>query len=135
MAFDVDVFREAHRPWSFSIGGRAFSARHVSALQVLRYEEQTRDAIQTMAKDAPRGARLHVMAVRHLLRLAFPWRPSYLVRGDPVKIIIALEPAARSEALKDFFACLQGTTATPLKKGKPPIPGTSSRGRTPLPSP
>lgn len=132
MAFDVDAFREAHRPWAFTYRGRAFPARHVSALLVLEYEDRVRRAAAVGKTNAGRGARLHLAALHILLRHAYPWRPTYLIRGDPVKIILGLEPAARAEALKDFFACLQGKPAIHLNgHTTPKTPGTRWPERIP----
>ncbi len=119
MAFDVDAFRAAHRPWSLTIQGRTFGARHVSAMQVQEYERRFSTA-------ATESARL--TAVTWLLRRAFPWRVSYLVRGDPVTLVLGLEPAARAEALMDFFACLR--TGTSPRNPQRPTSGTSSPTRT-----
>ena len=101
MAFDLRAFREAHRPWAFTTAdGRTFEALHVSAPVVQRYEDRV---------SAAKGDQRQMLAaIRWLLRHAFPWRFSYLLRGDPVKLVLALEPAARNEALADFFACLRG---------------------------
>lgn len=99
MAFDHKAFREAHRPWSFTTAdGRTFQARHVSAPQYERFDDRFNHGT----------AQERRMAVAWILRIAFPWRLSYLLRGDPVKILLAMEPAARKEALMDFFACLRG---------------------------
>jgi len=130
--FDVDAFRAAHQPWSFTVGGRTFGARHVSAVAVQRYEQMRVVA----GKDAKRQQR----ALRWLLRRAFPWRLSYRLRGDPVTLILGLEPAAQRAALIDFFACLSGRTAPPLTmtKATPTNPRTSgigSLGSTPPLSP
>jgi hypothetical protein len=119
MAFDVDAFRAAHRPWSFTVGGRTFLARHVSAPQCQRFERER----------AAAGAdqRKHRTAFWRILRAAFPWRPSYLTRGDPVRIILdELEPPARAETLTDFFECLRGESAI----GPQTILGTRSPAPT-----
>lgn len=116
MAFNVDDFRAAHRPWIFTVGGRSFVARHVSAPQIFRYQDRMKEA-------GIRTARIEA-AIRWLLRLAFPWRPSYLLRGDPARIILRLEPAARTAALADFFAALRGDE-TPAQ-GEPQTDGTRS---------
>lgn len=100
MAFDVNTFREAHRPWSFTVGRRTYTARHVSAPDSQRFDQQFAAA----RTDTDR-----IRALRWILRRAFPWRFSYQLRGDPVRIILdELEPAARQEALRDFFACRAG---------------------------
>ena len=118
MAFNVDAFRESHRPWSFTVGAVTFLGRHVSAMTVMRYEDMLK---------AARHPRQMTNAVRWLLRHAFPWRPSYLLRGDPVSILMGLEPQARREALDDFFGYLRGPrTADPSRK----TPGTRSPAPT-----
>lgn len=128
MAFDVDAVLAAHRAWSFTLGAQTFLARHVSAMTVVEYDHRATEATALLKKYPRRGSRAQVMALRWLLRRAFPWRPSYLLRGDPVNLILRLPPAARTETLTDFFACLQGMTPTtdpatlPLRK----IPGTPS---------
>jgi len=104
MAFDVETFRAAHRPWLFQVGRHAFEARHVSAPQVFRYQD--------MIHEAGSDRRKLDRALRWLLRHAFPWRFSYLLRGDPVEILLLLEPAARHAALADFFASLHGGPQT-----------------------
>jgi hypothetical protein len=106
MAFNLDAFREAHRPWSLTVGARTWTARHVSAREVQAYEHKLAAATDQESKA--------VAAVRWILRRAFPWRFSYLFRGDPVRICLALEPAARREALTDFFACLLGRNPQPM---------------------
>lgn len=113
MAFDLKSFREAHRPWTFAIGEgrrrRVFSSRHVSGPCVLRYLD--------MWTEAKGNGRSLKRALYYLLRMAFPWRPSYMLRGDPVKIILNLEQQARAAALQDFFVSLglEVTTTPPSK--------------------
>ncbi len=105
MAYNADQFREANRPWEFHFRGRTFLARHVSTPQCQRYDE--------LIASAGPDVRAQVRAIRWVLRIAFPWRFSYLLRGDPVHLILHdLEPANRAQALKDFFACLRGTNPT-----------------------
>lgn len=116
--FNADAYRAALAPWEFRHNGRVFVARHVSAPQVQQYE-----AVIHAGADERRGRRaLHV-----LLRHAFPWRPSYLKHGDPVRVILSqLDPATQREALVDFFACLQGASRLlprPTTRG----PGSSNR--------
>jgi hypothetical protein len=119
VAFDVDAFREAHRPWSFTVGARTFTGRHVSAPAVQRYER-----LRMSAKNESQLNR----ALWSVLRRAFPWRVSYLVRGDPVQVIMReLERPARDEALKDFFVCLRG--------GKSENPSQMSGTHSPRPTP
>jgi len=104
MTFSVDAFRAAHRPWSFAAGGVTWTARHVSTPQILAFNREYEAATTEVAR---------AKSVARLLRIAFPWRLSYLRRGDPVKVLVALEPAARIEALNDFFECLAGKTPPP----------------------
>jgi hypothetical protein len=102
--FDLEAYRAARRPWSFKTDdGRLFVAKHVSAMDALRFQE--------MGEAATR-ARQQVIALRFILRRAFPWRPSYMLRGDPVEIILNFEPLARSEAMADFFEYLWGENAS-----------------------
>lgn len=135
MAFDLNAFRDAHRPWVFTVGTRAFSARHVSAIACQAYERKLADAAldptiskrladqiaaaKTTRERTRLRRKLYLLQRRSesrrrralwwMLRLAFPWRFSYTLRGDPVKIILdQLEPPARQEALRDFFVCLRG---------------------------
>lgn len=122
MPFDVDAFRAAHRPWMLTIDGRAFTARHVSAPQVLEYQ----DRLRTAGDNATAVER----ALRWLLRRAFPWRPSYLVRGDPARLLLHLEPAARAAAFADFFEALRGGPTPTTQTGTRP----ATRGTT-LPMP
>lgn len=120
MAFNVDEFRAANRPWAFVFGSRTFTAKHVSAPQVLRYQD--------MLKAAGADHRKIERALWWILRIAFPWRPSYWLRGDPVTIIIGLDPAARVSVLNDFFWVLSGakTVPTPIQRSKNGTHGTTS---------
>jgi hypothetical protein len=126
MAFNVTEFRAAHRSWSFTIGAgraaRTFTARHVSAVHVMRYQDRL--------AEAQGDRRRQEYALRWLLRLAFPWRPSYLTRGDPARLLFALEPAARQAALADFFEALRGGPTTETPPGRA-TPGTTSSTPTP----
>jgi hypothetical protein len=124
-SFNLDAFRAAHRPWSFQVGGFTFEARHVSARQVLRYEDRVRAA----GKDE----RKLLSAVTWLLRRAFPFRPSYFWRGDPVGAILRLEPAARRAALADFFSRLRGETRETPRQETDGTP-SSPRRTTTLPA-
>jgi hypothetical protein len=122
MPFDVNAFRDAHRPWSFTVGARTFGARHVSAQAAQSFDRRIAGAKTT--KDRER-------AIWWILRRAFPWRLSYALRGDPVTIILReLEAPARAEALKDFFACLRGENSEHPSKT---IRGMRSHERTPPP--
>jgi hypothetical protein len=95
--FDLDAYREAHQPFSFAAGGRRYYARHVSAGQMSAYfrAAETGD-IAVIEK-----------ALRALLRTAFPWRPSFIWRGDPVDLILRrLPPDERRAVMTDFFGFL-----------------------------
>ena len=112
-SFDVDAFRDAHRPFGFSAGGRSFESQHVSAPAVAAFFA----AFQIARTEADRAR-----ALTKILRLAFPMRLSYRWRGDPVRILLALEPAARNEALLSFFEHLEGknpSTSLPTIPGEP----------------
>lgn len=119
MAFSADLFRAAHRPWQLTTGGRTFVARHVSAPAVVAFHTRFAEA---------RSETGRMRALRRLLRLAFPWRFSYLVRGDPVRILARMEPAAQRAALADFFVALEGKSPSSTL---PTIPGKPSSTRSP----
>jgi hypothetical protein len=131
MPFDVNAFREAHRPWSLTVGARTFGARHVSAMAVQEFERRYEKA--KVARDVHRATQ---RAWWWVLRRAFPWRPTYAMRGDPVKIILReLEPPARAEALRDFFVCLRGEKSEhPPKTVSRSMSGTRSPQPTPPPA-
>jgi hypothetical protein len=61
-----------------------------------------------------------------LLRIAFPWRPSYIWRGDPVSIIGAMLPREQAEVLRDFFQSLGVTVRKPTLPTSPKTNGTRS---------
>lgn len=138
MPFDLNAFREAHRPWSFTDGGRTFTARHVSANDCLTFDAMRSEAVALLRQAllnpklselqkqriVARHHRTDVRQWRWLLRRAFPWRADYWLRGDPVSIILALDAAARGEVLADFFGCLR-TGATPPQTTKT-LPGKPS---------
>ena len=122
MDFDLAAWHEAHRPWRFfRQDGRAWEARHVSARQVAAYERQR--AIATTDGE-------HLRALRWILRRAFPWRFSYLLRGDPVRELLALPVDARREALEGFFAFLWGA-APRSSQMSPRMNGTPSQTAPP----
>lgn len=113
--FDLDAYREAHRPWTFRAGGFAFEARILSAEHVRRFNAELAGA------DAA-GQRA---ALARLLRAAFPWRFSYRWRGDPVTRILALEPAALDATLSSFFEWVRQTHGARVTS--PATDGTPSR--------
>lgn len=116
---DLDAYRAAHRAWGFSFRGRVFRGRHVSAMDVLRFKELL---------EAARRERQMVAAHKWLLRRAFPWRVDYLLRGDPVRVLLNLSPPERQEALDSFFGSLEVRPPTSLQ----PLAtnGTHSSNRT-----
>lgn len=106
---------KARQTWELEIGGRSWRARPVSAHRVMLYQAQLLGA----------GEAQGWALVLELLRDAFPWRPSYMWRGDPVKHFARLirdTPEAASEALRDFFPLLAGVPTTPA----PATHGTNS---------
>lgn len=106
MSFSVDSYRAARRTWTLTIDGRTWVARPVSAEAVLAYQ----GALGGASPDAGWKATLA------LLRLAFPRRPSYWWRGDPVKAfarVIREAPDAAKAALTDFFPMLRGVPMEP----------------------
>ncbi len=136
MSFNVDAFREAHRPWTFTVGGHSWVARPVSAPAVAAFHAAFRavqdDEETARAKAAgpaewirvfTHAERRRTAIITRLLRLAFPWRLSYRWRPshDPVATLLSLEPKARNAAFASFFTCLEGSAnPTPL----PMTPGT-----------
>lgn len=94
---DLDALNASAAPYRFRSRGREYVARPVSVEAVVQYEAAVRGA-----------SNLEVMAARkRLLRLAFPWRVSFLWRGDPVRLISQAPPAVYREVWADFFASLQ----------------------------
>lgn len=123
-SFDLDAFREAHRPWSFRAGGFTHVARILSAAHILAFNVAVSDADEAVREGA----------LAQLLRHAFPWRFSYRWRGDPVHRILSLEPAARLELLKSFFGWVRQTQGIALPDA-PRTSGTPSSVPTPEPTP
>ncbi len=105
---DLDALRAAAEPWAFAAGGRTYTARPVSVEQVIAYE----------AACAGASAAQVLRARRRLLRLAFPWRPSFWWRGDPVALICAAPPALHRVVMDSFFASLRSSS-------RPEDPATS----------
>lgn len=115
MPFDADAHRAAHAPWSMVLRGRTHTARPVSVRQVMAFQE--------VAQREPAVAR---RALIRLLRVAFPWRPWYVWRGDPVRWLVAETGEGQAEALADFFGCLLARLTR-----TPPTSGTGSPAPTP----
>jgi hypothetical protein len=107
---DLDAWRSANQPtWSLTLDGYEYKAHPVSAVAVARL-------VETLGKAGPSQ---QLALYRSLFRLAFPWVPSYVWRGDPVAKIMALSPAAFREVRDDFFGHLGA-------QQKPHAPATST---------
>ena len=139
MSFDADKFQAALRPWIFTAGRSSWIARPVSAPALARFHgdfkvvgdferEQLLTATSPLARARVqrRAERRRAVLLRRIFRVAFPYRLSYLVRGDPVKALIQLPPAARSEAITAFFQFAEGKPKSSAPPTSPPIPGTPS---------
>ena len=102
MGLDLDAWRRANPTWSLTLDGYTYRARPVSARAVA-------DLMPALTAAGP-VAQLKLL--ERLFRLAFPWVPSYVWRGDPVAKIMALPPAALREVRDDFFGHLGGGGTT-----------------------
>ncbi len=111
-SINLDALREAHRPWSFTTGRRTYVARPVSVEQVIAYEGECIGA----------SVAVRMRALRRLLRQAFPWRPSFLWRGDPVAIVMGASPPVHHQLVRDFF----GSLRLPVESTAPPTSSTGS---------
>lgn len=110
MSFSFSSWQAARRPWELEIDGRRWVARPVSAERVLRYQAAL---IGASVEDGWK-------ATLSLLRDAFPRRPSYAWRGDPVTHfarVIREAPEAATAALTDFFPLLRGAPSAPQTNG------------------
>lgn len=114
VTLDLDALRASAEPWAFATGGRTYTARPVSVEQVIAYEAACAGA---SAADVMR-------ARRKLLRLAFPWRPSFWWRGDPVAVICAAPPALHRVVMDSFFVSLRSSPPSPATDAT--TPSTSS---------
>lgn len=108
-ALDLDALRAASEPWQLTVGGRTYTARPVSIEQMIAHEAECLGASGAVV----------MRSRRKLLRIAFPWRPSFWWRGDPVALICESPPAIHRELIQSFYQSLQslrspnGTRATP----------------------
>lgn len=113
--FDADAWRAGREPWTYTDGGRTWTARPVSALAVA----------DTLTGLEGASHREQAVLWRRLFRLAFPWSWLYAVfpQFDPVRRIMRLEPGAYQAVMVDFLLSLglghQATSALPTS-------GTSS---------
>lgn len=105
VGFSADAWRAAREPWTYTERGRTWVARPVSA-------EAVAGAFDRLSKQRGDLA-AERREVGRLLRLAFPWRPSRMWRGDPVRRILALEPGLYQAVIKSFFASLAPTVGEP----------------------
>jgi len=106
--FDLDACLAAHPPWVFAFGGRAWRAERVSAREVERFLERRRQAGADQAKQR--------RALWWLLRRAFPWRFSFRRYGDPVTIILGLEPITQTITLIDCLRALGGESTVAVRR-------------------
>lgn len=93
MGFNVDALKQSWTPWTLTLGGVTYTERPVSVEQVRRFWR---------GMESPEE-RVRAKAVKGLLRTAFPWRPHYVWKGDPVRRFLALDPPIQAKALQDFF--------------------------------
>ncbi len=116
--FDADAWRKARVAWTLRVDGRDFTAREVSAEQVIATQMQLQGAS---------GAETRRIVFR-LLRIAFPktmrmrWAPVL----DPVHHIAALPPPAFDEVVRSFFAYVTGNPVTSQTVMGAASPSTSS---------
>jgi len=102
--FSAKAWHAAHAPWTYTTSrGRTCATRPISTPRLIAYF----GAIEG-ASIARQNAE-----TRELLREAFPWRVSFLWRGDPVDEILESPPGLRKEILRSFFASLGMTREAP----------------------
>lgn len=112
-AVNLDELRAAATPWQFVAGGRTYEARPISVEQVIVYEGAIVGASPAVV----------LRARRTLLRRAFPWRPSFVWRGDPVDMICGAPPALHQALMADFFVSLR--SSSPPAAAPTPTPPSS----------
>jgi hypothetical protein len=109
---DVDEWQRVRQPtWSVTLDGYTYRAHPVSARAVA-------DLVPKLA--AAKGAEQFDLLAA-LYRLAFPWRLSYVWRGDPVKRLMALPLPMFQEVRDDFFVLLgvRKSSNAPATSGTP----------------
>lgn len=123
--FDADAWLAAHEPWTLKLAGRVHVARPVSILAIQRFQA----GIVSAGDNVDRQRK----AIRTVLRVAYPFRVRYWVGGDPVKMVMGLDEAARQAVLADFF----GWAANRYRSNASSTTGTGSPPPTvtPLRSP
>lgn len=124
MSFSADAWRAGREPWTYTEGGRTWTARPVSALAVA-------DTLTGLDRCTPaeQAARW-----RALFRLAFPWSSLYLAlpQYDPVRRIMALEPGAYQAVIASFLLSLGlGPTPSALATSGTSSPMPTSPETTP----
>lgn len=123
MGFNADAFLAARERWTLTLHGRTYTARPVSVQEVMQFQRHM-DA----ASGDPQKQHL---AIRGMLRLMFPPRWAYVFGRDPVRAVLALDSAAHTEVLRDFFTYLARTLTGTTTTTTPPSPPLS----TPTPPP
>lgn len=126
-AFDADAWLEARRPWELRLAGKVWRAAWVSPATVMAFQSAVK-----VADDDQVDRVAQAEALRVLLRAMFPPRWRYVWRGDPVRLILALDEPAQGAILRDFFESLAVAWTLPLPGT---TPGTSSPPPTPPPTP
>lgn len=129
--FDVDAWQQSQQRWGVRLDGREFFARPVSAPAVLAAQLEMHGA-------GPKREREILLG---LLRLAFPWRPSMIWLGNPVRMLNDLPPDAWRQVLRSFFAFVTGNPVTDLAvmgpsrpiSSSPPLSGSLVGGSPPTP--
>ena len=99
MSFNADEFAKAHAPWTLTLRGETFTAVDPSADEVIRFRAEMVAAGDDLP--AQRGV------LRRFIRRRFPWKASYLWRGDPVGRFLGLPLAAQEAALMTLFRLLE----------------------------
>jgi hypothetical protein len=123
VGFDADAFLSAREPWTLRLRGRTYTGRPVSVLQALAFQRDLAAAGEDVAKqDAILAA---------FLRLIFPARWGYVFGRDPVYLVMALDTAARTAVLQDFFDWLARILSRTKGTTKATRPSPPSSAPTP----
>ena len=93
MQYSAVLFADAECPSTYRLGRSAWTARPVSAPQMLRYQ----------AARAKGDMVATVVALYAILRAAFPRRWYYRFYGDPVRMIMALPQDLRERCINELF--------------------------------
>lgn len=118
MGFNADAFLAARRPWTLTVGGRAWPARPVSVQQILDFQA----AVQAAGKDERQAQ----AAANALIRAMFPRR---WFGFDPGRWLMRQDAATVAAVLTDFFGHLASqmtaAPAVPTTTTTPPGPPSS----------